>query len=235
MKHLIKKSSVWIIVAIWALSSIMSALFVWLETAHCSNGDEIQLDEGMSKCGYLVAKYGNPLGSTIGMNVCEAETSGDFDYDYDLYDDYAIQSTHESTIVLSVAVLFLVVPTLIIPVSYFLIVKRVKNSAHLTGRFQPDERVNKLVTMVMVIIAVFIVCWAPFFMVVIYEKVTDETINAELYQITSCLPYISSLCNPFIYSIFSAKFKESLIRVFPLQKRENYLLKSVVTDMSNIQ
>ena len=213
----------------------MSALFVWLETAHCSNGDEIHPDEGMSKCGYLVAKYGFPLGSTIGMNVCEAETSGDFDYDYDLYDDYAIQSTHESTIVLSVAVLFLVVPTLIIPVSYFLIVKRVKNSAHLTGRFQPDERVNKLVTMVMVIIAVFIVCWAPFFMVVIYEKATDETINAELYQITSCLPYISSLCNPFIYSIFSAKFKESLIRVFPLQKRENYLLKSVVTDMSNIQ
>ena len=136
---------------------------------------------------------------------------------------------------LCVAMLFLVVPTLIIPVSYLLIVKRVKNSAHLTGRFQPDERVNKLVTMVMVIVAVFIVCWAPFFMVVIYEKVTNETVNAELYQITSCLPYISSLCNPFIYSIFSAKFKESLVRVFPMQKRENYLLKPVVTDMSNIQ
>ena len=91
--------------------------------------------------------------------------------------------------ILSISLIFLIVPTLIIPVSYMLIVKRVKNSSHLSGRFQSDERVSKLMMMVMIIIMVFIACWAPFFIVVIYEKITGNIINAELYQARVFLLY----------------------------------------------
>ena len=227
MKHLVKERSYFSVVLVWLISTATSILFVWLENVPCPDTDHhVNLDT----CALLELKYGSKLGRVLGENTCEDPCSTEFSADYDYeYESLEPETNFPSIIGLSAAIFLLVIPSIVIPVSYALIVRRVRNSAHLTGRFQSDDKVNKLVVMVITMVSIFLLCWTPFFIATVYEKASNEVINSELYQIVSCLPYISSMCNPFIYSIFSSKFKESLARIFTPKRPESFLLRTTIS------
>ena len=88
-----------------------------------------------------------------------------------------------------------------------------------------EKGVTKLIKMVLVIIFVFILCWTPLFGILTITKLDSSiSINQNIFQFISWLPYLSSALNPFIYSIFSLRFQQNIQKIFKTirNRRQSY-------------
>ncbi|XP_045686107.1 vasopressin V1a receptor [Phyllostomus hastatus] len=77
----------------------------------------------------------------------------------------------------------------------------------------------RTVKMTFVIVTVYIVCWAPFFVVQMWS-VWDENLRwveseNPTFTITALLASLNSCCNPWIYMFFSGHLLQDFIRSFP--------------------
>ena len=88
-----------------------------------------------------------------------------------------------------------------------------------------EKGVTKLIKMVLIIIFVFILCWTPLFGILTITKLDSNiSINQNIFQFISWLPYLSSALNPFIYSIFSLRFQQNIQKIFKTirNRRQSY-------------
>ncbi|XP_067876092.1 somatostatin receptor type 5-like [Heterodontus francisci] len=109
-------------------------------------------------------------------------------------------------------------PLLVICLCYLLIVIKVKSSgkkvrATSTKRKQSERRVT---WMVVIVVAVFVFCWLPFYVMNIVNLVAtmpSEPALVGLYFFVVVLSYANSCANPIIYGFLSDNFKQGFRKI----------------------
>lgn len=103
-----------------------------------------------------------------------------------------------------------VVPVLIITVCYSLMVLRLKSVRMLSGSRERDRNLRRITRLVVVVVAVFVVCWTPihiFILVKALVKVPETTAIMAAYFFCVALGYTNSSLNPVLYAFLDENFK----------------------------
>ncbi|XP_077195710.1 somatostatin receptor type 3 [Paroedura picta] len=108
-------------------------------------------------------------------------------------------------------------PLLIICLCYLLIVVKVRSSGRkvraLTAKRKRSER--RVTRMVVTVVAVFVLCWLPFYVLNIVNVIwslPEEPSLFGIYFLVVVLPYANSCANPIIYGFLSYRFKQGFRR-----------------------
>ena len=110
-------------------------------------------------------------------------------------------------------------PLLVICLCYLLIVVKVRSAgrrvrAPSCQRRRHSER--KVTRMVVAVVALFVLCWMPFYVLNIINVVCplpEEPAFFGLYFLVVALPYANSCANPILYGFLSYRFKQGFRRV----------------------
>ncbi|MEQ2168412.1 Kappa-type opioid receptor, partial [Goodea atripinnis] len=103
-----------------------------------------------------------------------------------------------------------VVPVLIITVCYSLMVLRLKSVRMLSGSREKDRNLRRITRLVVVVVAVFVVCWTPihiFILVKALVSVPETTAIMAAYFFCVALGYTNSSLNPILYAFLDENFK----------------------------
>ncbi|XP_067415109.1 somatostatin receptor type 3 [Emydura macquarii macquarii] len=119
--------------------------------------------------------------------------------------------------IIYMAVLGFFGPLLVICLCYLLIVIKVRSSgrkvwALSSKRKRSEHRVTR---MVVAVVAVFVLCWLPFYVLNIINVVCPlpkEPSLFGIYFLVVVLPYANSCANPIIYGFLSYRFKQGFRR-----------------------
>ncbi|NXV95602.1 somatostatin receptor type 3 isoform X2 [Calonectris borealis] len=108
-------------------------------------------------------------------------------------------------------------PLLVICLCYLLIVVKVRSSGRrvraLSSKHKLSER--RVTRMVVAVVAVFVLCWLPFYVLNIINVVCplpEEPSLFGVYFLVVVLPYANSCANPIIYGFLSYRFKQGFRR-----------------------
>ncbi|KAK7881726.1 hypothetical protein WMY93_030135 [Mugilogobius chulae] len=103
-----------------------------------------------------------------------------------------------------------VVPVLIITVCYSLMVLRLKSVRMLSGSREKDRNLRRITRLVVVVVAVFVVCWTPihiFILVKALVSIPESTGIMAAYFFCVALGYTNSSLNPVLYAFLDENFK----------------------------
>ncbi|XP_029004560.1 delta-type opioid receptor-like [Betta splendens] len=103
-----------------------------------------------------------------------------------------------------------VVPVLIITVCYSLMLLRLKSVRMLSGSREKDRNLRRITRLVVVVVAVFVVCWTPihiFILVKALASVPETTAIMAAYFFCVALGYTNSSLNPVLYAFLDENFK----------------------------
>lgn len=64
--------------------------------------------------------------------------------------------------------------------------------------------------MLLLIVAVFIICWSPHFILIFYSSLNRVTIPLSVKALTTWLTFLNSSMNPFLYGFLNGKFRSSI-------------------------
>ncbi|XP_019400413.1 PREDICTED: somatostatin receptor type 3 isoform X1 [Crocodylus porosus] len=108
-------------------------------------------------------------------------------------------------------------PLLVICLCYLLIVIKIRSSGRrvqaLSAKRKLSER--RVTRMVVAVVAVFVLCWLPFYVLNIINVVCplpEEPSLFGVYFLVVVLPYANSCANPIIYGFLSYRFKQGFRR-----------------------
>ncbi|XP_042324469.1 somatostatin receptor type 3 [Sceloporus undulatus] len=108
-------------------------------------------------------------------------------------------------------------PLLVICLCYLLIVVKVRSSGRkvraVTDKRKRSER--RVTHMVVAVVAVFVLCWLPFYVLNIINVIwtlPEEPSLFGIYFLVVVLPYANSCANPIIYGFLSYRFKQGFRR-----------------------
>ncbi|XP_026851960.2 kappa-type opioid receptor [Electrophorus electricus] len=104
-----------------------------------------------------------------------------------------------------------VVPLLIITVCYTLMVLRLKSVRLLSGSREKDRNLRRITRLVLVVVAVFVVCWTPIHIFILVKvlapDVPETTAITGAYFFCVALGYTNSSLNPILYAFLDENFK----------------------------
>ena len=104
-----------------------------------------------------------------------------------------------------------VAPVIIITVCYTLMVMRLKNVRLLSGSREKDRNLRRITRLVLVVVAVFVVCWTPIHIFILvkalYGNVPETTAVMAAYFFCVALGYTNSSLNPVLYAFLDENFK----------------------------
>ncbi|XP_078503103.1 mu-type opioid receptor [Lissotriton helveticus] len=103
-----------------------------------------------------------------------------------------------------------IMPVLIITVCYGMMILRLKSVRMLSGSKEKDRNLRRITKMVLVVVAVFIVCWTPIHIYVIIKaliNVPPSRIETITWHICIALGYTNSCLNPVLYAFLDKNFK----------------------------
>nr|XP_033770360.1 somatostatin receptor type 5 [Geotrypetes seraphini]XP_033770361.1 somatostatin receptor type 5 [Geotrypetes seraphini] len=112
-------------------------------------------------------------------------------------------------------------PLLVICLCYLLIVIKLKSSGLRVGSTRRRRSERKVTRMVVIIVAVFVFCWLPFFtlnIVNITFILPEDPALVGVYFFVVILSYANSCANPILYGFLSDNFKQSFQKVLCLRK-----------------
>lgn len=64
--------------------------------------------------------------------------------------------------------------------------------------------------MLLIIVAVFLICWSPHFILIFYASLHKQRFPPEVKALTAWLTFLNSACNPFLYGFLNGKFRVGL-------------------------
>uniref|UniRef100_A0A3B4AML0 G-protein coupled receptors family 1 profile domain-containing protein n=1 Tax=Periophthalmus magnuspinnatus TaxID=409849 RepID=A0A3B4AML0_9GOBI len=103
-----------------------------------------------------------------------------------------------------------VVPVFIITVCYSLMVLRLKSVRMLSGSREKDRNLRRITRLVVVVVAVFVVCWTPihiFILVKALVSIPESIAITAAYFFCVALGYTNSSLNPILYAFLDENFK----------------------------
>uniref|UniRef100_A0A2K5MU40 Kappa-type opioid receptor n=1 Tax=Cercocebus atys TaxID=9531 RepID=A0A2K5MU40_CERAT len=116
-----------------------------------------------------------------------------------------------------------VIPVLIIIVCYTLMILRLKSVRLLSGSREKDRNLRRITRLVLVVVAVFIVCWTPIHIFILVEALgstSHSTAALSSYYFCIALGYTNSSLNPILYAFLDENFKRCFRDFcFPLKMR----------------
>ncbi|XP_041866950.1 mu-type opioid receptor [Melanotaenia boesemani] len=103
-----------------------------------------------------------------------------------------------------------IMPVLIITICYGLMILRLKSVRMLSGSQEKDRNLRRITRMVLVVVAVFIVCWTPIHVFVIITaliNIPSSTLQTITWHFCIALGYTNSSLNPVLYGYLDENFK----------------------------
>ncbi|XP_044513952.1 kappa-type opioid receptor [Gracilinanus agilis] len=117
-----------------------------------------------------------------------------------------------------------VIPVLIIIVCYTLMILRLKSVKLLSGSREKDRNLRRITRLVLVVVAVFIICWTPIHIFVLVEALgntSHSTAALSSYYFCIALGYTNSSLNPILYAFLDENFKRCFRDFcFPFRRME---------------
>ncbi|XP_049603318.1 kappa-type opioid receptor [Syngnathus scovelli] len=105
-----------------------------------------------------------------------------------------------------------VVPVIIISVCYTLMILRLKSVRLLSGSREKDRNLRRIARLVLVVVAVFVVCWTPIHIFILVKAlsphVPETTPVMAAYFFCVALGYTNSSLNPILYAFLDENFKK---------------------------
>ncbi|XP_064154144.1 nociceptin receptor [Anguilla rostrata] len=102
------------------------------------------------------------------------------------------------------------IPVAIISVCYSLMVKRLRSVRILSGSKEKDRNLRRITRMVLVVVAVFVVCWTPIQIMVLAQSLAvnlGSLLTVTLMHFCIALGYVNSSLNPVLYAFLDENFK----------------------------
>lgn len=133
-----------------------------------------------------------------------------------------------------------VVPVLIISVCYSLMIRRLRGVRLLSGSREKDRNLRRITRLVLVVVAVFVGCWAPVQVFVLAQALgvqpESEAAVAGL-RFCTALGYINSCLNPVLYAFLDENFKACFRRFCcaPALRRDGHVsdrVRSIARDVA---
>ncbi|XP_027416777.1 kappa-type opioid receptor isoform X3 [Bos indicus x Bos taurus] len=116
-----------------------------------------------------------------------------------------------------------VIPVLIIIVCYTLMILRLKSVRLLSGSREKDRNLRRITRLVLVVVAVFVVCWTPIHIFILVEALgstAHSTAALSSYYFCIALGYTNSSLNPILYAFLDENFKRCFRDFcFPIKMR----------------
>ncbi|XP_062824372.1 somatostatin receptor type 1 [Anolis carolinensis] len=106
-------------------------------------------------------------------------------------------------------------PVVAISLCYVLIIAKMRVVALKAGWQQRKRSERKVTLMVLMVVAVFVVCWMPFYVVQLVNLFVEPA-DATISQLSVILGYANSCANPILYGFLSDNFKRSFQRLLCL-------------------
>ncbi|KAL0967054.1 hypothetical protein UPYG_G00304020 [Umbra pygmaea] len=106
-----------------------------------------------------------------------------------------------------------VAPLLIVTVCYTLMVLRLKSVRLLSGSRRKDQNLRRITRLVLVVVAVFVVCWTPIHIFILVKAlappggIPETTPIMAAYFFCVALGYTNSSLNPVLYGFLDENFK----------------------------
>ncbi|XP_053704673.1 nociceptin receptor isoform X2 [Synchiropus splendidus] len=102
------------------------------------------------------------------------------------------------------------IPVAIISICYSLMVKRLRSVRILSGSKEKDRNLRRITRMVLVVVAVFVVCWTPIQIMVLAQSLgfnLSSLFTLVLMHFCIALGYVNSSLNPVLYAFLDENFK----------------------------
>ncbi|XP_017164604.1 mu-type opioid receptor isoform X1 [Poecilia reticulata] len=116
----------------------------------------------------------------------------------------------ETLMKICVFIFAFIMPILIITVCYGLMILRLKSVRMLSGSQEKDRNLRRITRMVLVVVAVFIICWTPIHVFVIISaliNIPSSTLQTITWHFCIALGYTNSSLNPVLYGYLDENFK----------------------------
>ena len=81
-------------------------------------------------------------------------------------------------------------------------------------RFRMTPQEVKITNTLMIVVACFMICWAPFAMTMFFDVYYPDPLPREIDIGTLLLGYANSMCNPLVYGIRNQAFRKELSSLF---------------------
>ncbi|XP_048877211.1 apelin receptor A-like [Brienomyrus brachyistius] len=127
---------------------------------------------------------------------------------------------------LSSTLLGFLLPFLAMTICYCFIGRAI--SLHFGAVHKEDQRRRRLLKIISALVAVFAVCWAPFHMLktadaLSYLQLAPNSCSFLSWLLmalpyATCLAYVNSCLNPFLYAFFDLRFRTQCLRLLRLSK-----------------
>lgn len=116
-----------------------------------------------------------------------------------------------------------VIPVIIIIICYTLMILRLKSVRLLSGSREKDRNLRRITRLVLVVVAVFIICWTPIHIFILVEALgstSHSTAALSSYYFCIALGYTNSSLNPILYAFLDENFKRCFRDFcFPIKMR----------------
>ncbi|KAM4623341.1 somatostatin receptor type 2-like isoform 1-T2 [Polymixia lowei] len=112
-------------------------------------------------------------------------------------------------------------PLAVICLCYLLIIIKVKSSGMRVGSTKRKRSERKVTRMVSIVVAVFVLCWLPFYAFNVTSATSSIKPTSALkstFDFVVVLGYANSCANPILYAFLSDNFKKSFQNVLCLKK-----------------
>uniref|UniRef100_A0A8C3S7G6 Somatostatin receptor 4 n=1 Tax=Chelydra serpentina TaxID=8475 RepID=A0A8C3S7G6_CHESE len=100
-------------------------------------------------------------------------------------------------------------PVLAMGLCYLLIVGKRRAVAQRVGWPQRRRTEGKLTRLVLIVVAMFVVCWMPFYVVQLVNLLLPGHLDATVSNASLILSYSNSCANPILYGVLSENFRHS--------------------------
>nr|AAU26067.1 ORL1-like opioid receptor [Taricha granulosa] len=103
-----------------------------------------------------------------------------------------------------------VIPVFIITICYSLMIRRLKNVRVLSGSKEKDRNLRRITRLVLVVVAVFVICWTPIQIFVLVQCLgakPDSEAKVVILHFCIALGYVNSSLNPILYAFLDENFK----------------------------
>ncbi|KAI1884423.1 hypothetical protein AGOR_G00226250 [Albula goreensis] len=112
-------------------------------------------------------------------------------------------------------------PLTVICLCYLLIIIKVKSSGIRVGSSKRKRSERKVTRMVSIVVAVFVLCWLPFYVFNVTSvtgNINTTPVLKSTFDFVVVLGYANSCANPILYAFLSENFKKSFQNVLCLKK-----------------